>query len=225
LNARGFLKKRYFPQIHAKSSFKANSRRQQAEVFHSYNSQSVLMSADAGTRYRPFINPDLNSRLTLESHNVICRRRCKSVVHLDIFIIIKSVFITYPKTTRLLSLICLTFYLIVLSRPLLPYFEFLVNKDFIAAVLCINRENPQVECGGKCHLTKQLQKAGKEDTEQQKPVNKTGKTEQLPLAMIESTFSGQVHFSRSFASSQNLKTVIPDYTIAPPTPPPRLIRS
>ena len=41
--------------------------------------------------------------------------------------------------------------------------EYLINRDFIATVLCINKDNPQKHCDGKCHLKKQLAK----DDEQQ----------------------------------------------------------
>lgn len=36
--------------------------------------------------------------------------------------------------------------------------EFRVNRDYIAQVLCINKDKPQLHCNGKCHLKKQLEK-------------------------------------------------------------------
>lgn len=39
-----------------------------------------------------------------------------------------------------------------------------LNKDYIARVLCVNRDKPQLGCQGKCHLKKQLKKA--QETEQ-----------------------------------------------------------
>ena len=35
--------------------------------------------------------------------------------------------------------------------------EFRVNRDYIAKVLCVNRNKPQMHCDGKCHLKKQLE--------------------------------------------------------------------
>ena len=137
----------------------------------------------------------------------------------------KSVFIPNPKIPKLIGLICLTLYLLVLSRPLLPYLEFAINQDFIASVLCINREKPEVECGGKCHLTKQLQKAGKEETEQQKPATVRIETEPLPLAITRTKYSGLVHLPDRFASLQQLQTIFKDYIETPPSPPPRHLHS
>jgi hypothetical protein len=37
--------------------------------------------------------------------------------------------------------------------------EYLLNKEFIAEALCINKNKPQLNCEGQCHLGKQLEKA------------------------------------------------------------------
>lgn len=34
--------------------------------------------------------------------------------------------------------------------------DYLLNKEYIAKVLCINRDKPEMHCNGKCHLAKQL---------------------------------------------------------------------
>jgi len=36
--------------------------------------------------------------------------------------------------------------------------DFLLNEDYIAKVLCVNKDKPAMKCNGKCHLAKQLQK-------------------------------------------------------------------
>lgn len=36
--------------------------------------------------------------------------------------------------------------------------DYLLNKDYIAKVLCVNRDKPEMKCNGKCHLAKQLKK-------------------------------------------------------------------
>ena len=40
----------------------------------------------------------------------------------------------------------------------LVYLDFEVRKDYIAKVLCINRDKPITVCGGQCFLAKQLNK-------------------------------------------------------------------
>ncbi|MEP2280316.1 hypothetical protein [Maribacter sp.] len=44
--------------------------------------------------------------------------------------------------------------------------NFKINQNFIAKVLCINKEKPKSTCNGKCYLTKQLKKAEKQDQKQ-----------------------------------------------------------
>ncbi len=42
-------------------------------------------------------------------------------------------------------------------RPVQPYMEYLLNQDYIAEFLCINKDKPKLQCNGKCHLAKQLE--------------------------------------------------------------------
>lgn len=43
-------------------------------------------------------------------------------------------------------------------RPVMPVVEYMVNYDYISTVLCENVDKPQLECNGKCHLAKELDK-------------------------------------------------------------------
>lgn len=43
-------------------------------------------------------------------------------------------------------------------RPVQPYVEYMLNQDYIAEFLCINKDKPKLQCHGKCHLAKQLSK-------------------------------------------------------------------
>ncbi len=56
--------------------------------------------------------------------------------------------------------------------------DFKINQDFIAKVLCINREKPMSTCNGKCYLSEQLKKA-EEQEEKQAPTNKKERLEVL----------------------------------------------
>ena len=42
-----------------------------------------------------------------------------------------------------------------------------LNRDYVARVLCINRDKPQMHCNGKCHLAKQLRAADAAEQKQQ----------------------------------------------------------
>ncbi len=54
------------------------------------------------------------------------------------------------------------FYLVVilfyLLRPSLPYLEFVINKNYIEKNLCVQKDNPDNNCHGKCYLHEQLNK-------------------------------------------------------------------
>ncbi len=56
--------------------------------------------------------------------------------------------------------------------------DFKINQDFIAEVLCINKEKPMSTCNGKCYLSEQLKKA-EEQEEKQAPTNKKERLEVL----------------------------------------------
>jgi hypothetical protein len=53
--------------------------------------------------------------------------------------------------------------------PALPVLDYLINKDYIAKNLCVNKDKPKSCCKGKCHLVKQLNKtSGSDKSESQK---------------------------------------------------------
>ncbi|MEM0519199.1 MULTISPECIES: hypothetical protein [Aequorivita] len=66
--------------------------------------------------------------------------------------------------------------LIILIKPLWPVVDYIANYDYIVNVLCENKDKPEMQCNGKCHLSKELAKeAGAED---ENPFNnKTSKIE------------------------------------------------
>ena len=62
-------------------------------------------------------------------------------------------------------------YFTALVQPYLPLINYSVNKDYIAKVLCVNKDKPRMHCNGKCHLKKQLDK-------EEKRGNSTGTTKE-----------------------------------------------
>lgn len=66
-------------------------------------------------------------------------------------------------------LIVMAAYLII---PAIPVIDYMVNKDYIAKNLCINKDKPKSCCKGKCHMIKQLQKADKNQDKDCKDTNK-----------------------------------------------------
>lgn len=56
--------------------------------------------------------------------------------------------------------------------------HFVINQDFIAKVLCINKEKPIKACNGKCYLSKQLEETDPKE-EKRLPFNKKERSEVL----------------------------------------------
>ncbi|TLX75795.1 hypothetical protein E9993_09585 [Labilibacter sediminis] len=44
--------------------------------------------------------------------------------------------------------------------------DFRIHQEYIAKVLCINKNKPQSSCKGQCHLKKQLQQAEEKEKKQ-----------------------------------------------------------
>lgn len=53
--------------------------------------------------------------------------------------------------------------------------SFLANRDYIARVLCVNRNKPETACNGACQLKKQM----KQDQENQEKSNIDSKVKEL----------------------------------------------
>jgi hypothetical protein len=56
-------------------------------------------------------------------------------------------------------------YLLAMVRPLVPIMEYYANYDYIATVLCENKDKPYLECNGKCYLQKQLKEVNHDNHE------------------------------------------------------------
>lgn len=56
----------------------------------------------------------------------------------------------------------------LLFKAISPYVEYAINADYIAEFLCINKDKPELECHGQCHLTKELKKVQDEEKQASK---------------------------------------------------------
>ncbi len=66
-------------------------------------------------------------------------------------------------------------------RPVMPLANYLVNQDYIADFLCINKDKPELECNGKCYLKKQLKEASEEKEKNLPPIA----MEEYPIGFID----------------------------------------
>ncbi len=85
----------------------------------------------------------------------------------------------------------------------MAYFE--LNIDDIIETYCVNKEKPQLQCNGKCHLTKQLTLDASEKNESASYLSglyqaffpvffKTNETKNL-LVFVEEFFENNWHYS------------------------------
>jgi hypothetical protein len=122
---------------------------------------------------------------------------------------------------KLIAIPLLIFYLTALLKPIIPYIDFAINKEYIAKVLCINKDKPVMQCGGTCHLTKQLKKATEEEPNSKQ--NTPTKTEYKVNLFVHSTKEwqqtaiGEDEKTYSFYNSY----ILSQFLAQPPTPPPK----
>ena len=50
-------------------------------------------------------------------------------------------------------------YIVAMIQPVMPILEYNLNKEYIASVLCENRDKPQLACNGKCYLDKKIKES------------------------------------------------------------------
>lgn len=71
--------------------------------------------------------------------------------------------------------------MLAMLRPVQPYVEYIINQDYIAKFLCINKDKPELQCNGKCHLVKQIEKQ-----QQQEPFSALSiSLENYPIGFVD----------------------------------------
>ncbi len=63
------------------------------------------------------------------------------------------------------SLILMSIFLFVVSQQAIVIMNFKLNQKAITEQFCINKAKPELQCNGKCHLTKELQETEHTDSE------------------------------------------------------------
>lgn len=67
-------------------------------------------------------------------------------------------------------------YQFIAKMGVMAWYE--INKDYIAAELCENKDKPELQCAGKCYLKKQIDKVEESgDTDDKNTPTKNKKTE------------------------------------------------
>ena len=119
---------------------------------------------------------------------------------------------------RLYAFLLLLVIVFYISKPLLPYIEYAVFRDYIAKNLCINKDKPKSCCHGKCHLQEQLKKSAdtneSEDKGSKKVQNKEVKEYLVSHISIPKSFSNKIALN-SHSESLKLQNVVLDIFIPP----------
>ncbi len=68
------------------------------------------------------------------------------------------------------SIVLLLAYLSIWLKPLFPYIDFELNREYIVKTLCIERDKEVNTCQGQCHLNKEIEKNTSQEEENQRGV-------------------------------------------------------
>lgn len=106
--------------------------------------------------------------------------------------------------------------MIAMLKPITPFIEYGLNKDYIAEFLCINKDKPELSCGGKCHLMKQLEKENKE-----LPKGLKISFEEYPIGFVKiygkkSNQLVDVRSTQNFGAHQNYSYLFSEKIFHPP---------
>ncbi len=79
---------------------------------------------------------------------------------------ISGIFVPSSNMKQITATILAILVFAVSAKDVLLWASFKANQDFIAKTLCINRDQPEKKCNGKCQLTKKIAESKKESPEE-----------------------------------------------------------
>jgi hypothetical protein len=83
---------------------------------------------------------------------------------------------------QMITVLLMLIWLCQLSGRYVVMIGFYVNQEYIAKNLCVNRNQPQLHCNGKCHLAKQLREEDRKEHES--PWSKTDNRSEIFYARL-----------------------------------------
>ncbi len=95
---------------------------------------------------------------------------------------------------RHLAILFTSLYILAMLKPVMPLFQYVVNQDYIAEFLCVNKDKPMLNCKGKCFLAAQLAKESEE------------KKQNLPAINLQEYPIGFIHILSVPFLKQNIAT-------------------
>ncbi len=123
---------------------------------------------------------------------------------------------------RFSAALFLILYALLMLKPYAPYVEYWVKKAYIMRYLCVNRDKPQMHCEGRCHLSKELQKANDDGAGNDAQKAVSPKTlENFPLFIFDHDLSENYHPHRNNYFFVSVQRISHQYCSDIPKPPPR----
>lgn len=113
------------------------------------------------------------------------------------------------------ALFFLCLYTLVLFKPLFPFIDYALNKEYIAKNLCENRNKPKMNCNGKCHLMKQVQKASSEDNSPANNSSQKNSSQEENITHVAGNFS--FDFKQIVSVTNKISVLFQNYFPAPYT--------
>ena len=85
-------------------------------------------------------------------------------------------------------------------RPVVPLVEYGFKYDYFSKVLCINKDKPELQCNGKCQLSKNLKETAPVKSDSNTPLIPTINLDDNPITylhsykycLVPSDFSGKI---------------------------------
>lgn len=117
----------------------------------------------------------------------------------------------------MMLILCLMAYSMGLFKPFATYVAYSFNVDYISGTLCVQKNETNNCCRGKCYLSSQLKKETKEESQQKVPTVKTLQEEMTAesLALLAPQQSSRVQFA---VLPYNLVTATKCIAVPPPQP-------
>ena len=95
--------------------------------------------------------------------------------------------VTYNR--GIIGVMLLSVYLLNPFKLYTPYISYKINYDYIANVLCENKDKPAMNCNGKCHLNKELKKTAEKESHEGGVQLKGIQIEDVPSKQAKIAFS------------------------------------
>ncbi len=107
---------------------------------------------------------------------------------------------------RLIASILILAFVGVLTQKLVIYVNYLHNKTYYATELCVNKEEPESCCEGKCELKKELDALDSQSGELATTSNKDSTPKTIKYEKNEETLLSQTYFFMLAKEAVNIST-------------------